>query len=117
MFVCWVSANSTLNVYNDANEFSDDKMSEFVDICWSDVDRVPHVCEDKLHPLLQKSPMTSGPLRVAYARPFVVVFGTKTADVAMLAAIKDFAVYFANSHTSLLLLCAFTRSDVEYLVF
>ena len=69
--VCLVSANNTLNVCNDANEFSDDKMSELVDICWSDVDRVPHVSEDKLHPLLQKSPITSGPLRVAYARPFV----------------------------------------------
>ena len=32
VFVCLVSANSTLNVCNDANEFSDDKMSELVDI-------------------------------------------------------------------------------------
>ena len=62
MFVCWVSANSTLNVYNDANEFSDDKMSELVDICWSDVDRVPHVSEDKLHPLLQKSSQVDSPM-------------------------------------------------------
>lgn len=71
-----------------------------VAVCWNDNSFMPAICTSPIHPLLEKSALTSGPVRNLYIRPFMIVYGTNSQDGVLLRAIKDFATYVANAHTA-----------------
>lgn len=66
-------------------------------VCLDDATRVPFMCTAAMHPLLERSPLTSGPVRQLYARPFHIVYGTPN-EQALRLAMRDLAVYIGNAH-------------------
>ena len=42
----------------------------------SGISSVPHACDAPMQPLKEKVPLTAGPIRHVYARPFYIVYGT-----------------------------------------
>lgn len=101
------------------------------DICWSDniMDnfnssssssssprggkRMPHSCPHPMHSLLERSPLTSGPVRQIYARPLIIVYGTPVEQELRLA-LRDLAVYIGNSILAAHSTSVRMLTDLEY---
>lgn len=83
-----------------------------VEIC-IDGQRRPVICNNVPSPLLEKSLRTYGPVRHAYHRPFVIIYGTPLGQYLRLA-MRDFAVFLANAHYAAHHTFVPVFSDLEY---
>lgn len=74
-----------------------------IDICWDKHEFHGHgvnpfICNhDQINPLMEKIPLTYGPMRLVYSRPLIIVFGTPN-DKKLRCILKDLANYIGNSH-------------------
>ena len=97
--------------------------NSWMDICWdhNNADSsiaatgkpLPRICEGPLQPLLERVPITSGPVRHVYSRPFYIVYGTPH-DRDLRFALRDLAVYIGNSHAAAHDTHVRVLTDLEY---
>jgi hypothetical protein len=66
-----------------------------------------------MQPLRERIPITSGPVRHLYARPFIIAYGTPH-DRGLRLALRDLAVYIANAHAAAHATHVRVISDLEY---
>jgi len=60
----------------------------------------PRICPTStMDALNEKTPLTTGPIRMVYSRPFYIVYGTPQ-DQALRIAMRDLAIYIGNSHAA-----------------
>ena len=90
-------------------------------ICWMDGveshHRQPYECtEEGMDPLKEKSLASAGSLRVVYANPLVIVYGTFALPSTDITILQQLAVYHANSHNAAHHTFIRVLSDEQYLL-
>jgi hypothetical protein len=87
---------------------------EVLQLCIAEKTRVVSICPtNTMHPLLEKTLTTYGPIRRLYDRPFVVVYGTPNSQPLRIA-MRDLAMYLANSHYASHFTSVQVYSDLEF---
>ena len=84
-------------------------------LCLSDsLPATPTLCSPtSINPLRERVPITSGPIREVYARPFFIIYGTPS-DQKLRLVLKDLAVYIANIHLIASHTHVIVMSDIQY---
>ena len=72
------------------------------------------VCTSAMSPLREKVPLTAGPVRSLYSRPFYIVYGTPQHDHDLRVRLRDLAVYIGNAHTAAYNTHVRVLADLEY---
>ena len=83
-----------------------------IDICINN-EKYIQICEKSLNLLEEKTLINYGPVRLVYSRPFIIVYGTPN-DPLLRLAMKDYAIYLANSHMSAHETYVRVISDTDY---
>ena len=84
-------------------------------ICLTDTfPAIPTLCSpSSADPLRERVPITSGPIREIYTRPFYIIYGTPS-DQKLRLVLKDLAVYIANIHLIALHTHVIVMPDIQY---
>ena len=102
----------------DGSSVSDISSEPKLNICWDAFNEVivtPRLCTQYVDPIREKVPDTNGPFRQLYSKPFIVVFGTPQSK-GLRIAMKDLAIYIANSHLSAHETHVQVMSDQDYVL-
>ena len=92
---------------------TDHFIDESIDICFSDDNQFPFICNNEINPLHDRIIETTGSLRHVYSKPFVIVYGTLNGAASKLL---EFAVYIANLHYAAHYTSVEVLSDDDFLI-